>query len=193
MRTLLGQGARLVDVRPVTEFAAGHIPGAVSIALRNAFATWLGWLLPPDVPLVFVLGPGQDSAEVAWQAAKVGYDRLAGQLAGGMDTWRDDGGPVAVIETMSAGGIGDLPVIDVRQDTEYVAGHIPGAVHVELGTLRERTPVTAEGAVVMCGQGVRAMTAASLLAAADARRPAVLIGGADDWARGTGHALQVGV
>jgi rhodanese-related sulfurtransferase/glyoxylase-like metal-dependent hydrolase (beta-lactamase superfamily II) len=192
VRDLLGQGARLVDIRPVKEFAAGHIPGAVSIALRNTFATWLGWLLPPDVPLVFVLGPGQDAAEVAWQAAKVGYDRVAGQLAGGMEAWRGDGGPVAVIERVSAGGIGDLPVIDVRQETEYAAGHIPGAVHVELGTLRERTPVTAEGSVVMCGQGVRAMTAASLLAAAGARRLVVLIGGPGDWAETTGRALREG-
>jgi hydroxyacylglutathione hydrolase len=41
-RQLLGQGAQLVDVRPVADFAAGHIPGAISIPLRDQFATWLG-------------------------------------------------------------------------------------------------------------------------------------------------------
>ena len=102
VRSLLGQGGQLVDVRPVTEFAAGHIAGAVSIPLRDAFATWLGWVLPPDVPLVFVLGPGQDPAEVVWQAAKIGYDHLAGRLAGGMDAWRSDGGSVRTVELVTA-------------------------------------------------------------------------------------------
>ena len=43
-------GAELVDVRPVPDFAAGHLPGSVSIPLRPAFATWLGWLVDDDGP-----------------------------------------------------------------------------------------------------------------------------------------------
>jgi hydroxyacylglutathione hydrolase len=91
VRTLIGEGAVVVDVRPVTDFAAGHIPGAISIALRAQFATWLGWLLPDDVPLVFVAGPGEDLAEIAWQALKIGYERHAGHLAGGMAAWAASG------------------------------------------------------------------------------------------------------
>lgn len=75
-RHLLGQGAQLVDVRPVADFAAYHIPGAISIPLRDQFATWLGWLLPDDTPLVFVTAPGQDLAELTWQSLKIGYERL---------------------------------------------------------------------------------------------------------------------
>ena len=41
-----------VDVRPVADYAAGHIPGSVSIPLRAQFATWLGWLVAPDTPVV---------------------------------------------------------------------------------------------------------------------------------------------
>src|SRR5919204_5448500 len=51
----LAGGGVLVDARPITAFAAGHIPGALSIALRPAFASWLGWLLDDTQPLVFVL------------------------------------------------------------------------------------------------------------------------------------------
>src|SRR4029078_3925255 len=39
-------GAVIVDVRPISAYAAGHIPGSLSIELRDAFATWLGWLVP---------------------------------------------------------------------------------------------------------------------------------------------------
>src|SRR6266853_3809556 len=35
------------DVRPVPDFAAGHVPGSLSIPLREAFATRLGWLADP--------------------------------------------------------------------------------------------------------------------------------------------------
>jgi hydroxyacylglutathione hydrolase len=55
-RKHVADGAEIIDVRPVAEFAAGHIPGALSIALRPAFATWLGWLVTQDRPLLFVLG-----------------------------------------------------------------------------------------------------------------------------------------
>ncbi|HWG00798.1 MAG TPA: rhodanese-like domain-containing protein, partial [Trebonia sp.] len=87
LRSLMGGGGQVVDVRPVADFAAGHVPGAVSIALRDQFATWLGWVVPDGVPLGFVLAGGQDPAEVAWQALKIGYENLAGQLDGGMAAW----------------------------------------------------------------------------------------------------------
>ena len=47
-------------------------------------------------------------------------------------------------------------------------------------------------AVVMCGHGERAMTAASLLQRAGRRGLAVLAGGAGDWAAATGRSLQEG-
>ncbi|WP_329311046.1 MBL fold metallo-hydrolase [Streptomyces sp. NBC_01262] len=189
---LLARGTHLVDARPVAEFAAGHVPGAVSNPLRPAFATWLGWLLPADAPLVFVLGPGQDAAELAWQAAKIGYDRLAGRLSGGMNAWLADGGPVDRIRLVSAEQIGARSVLDVRQQAEFTAGHIPGATHTELGDLAARTQGAPEGAVVMCGHGERAMTAASLLARTGIRGLAVLAGGAEDWAKATGRGLEEG-
>ncbi|MEV6332377.1 MBL fold metallo-hydrolase [Streptomyces sp. NPDC051909] len=196
VHSLLTEGACLVDARPVAEFAAGHIPGALSNPLRPAFATWIGWLLPPDLPLVVVLGPDQDAAELAWQAAKIGYDRLAGQLAGqlagGMDAWRADGGPIETIELVTAEKVDTRPVLDVRQDAEFTAGHIPGATHTELGYLAANGQVAADGAVVMCGHGERAMTAASLLAARGVRDLAVLTSGAGDWAKATGRALEDG-
>ncbi|WP_354644747.1 rhodanese-like domain-containing protein [Kitasatospora camelliae] len=190
MRSLLADGAHLVDAQLVAEFAAGHIPGALSNPLRPAFATWLGWLLPDDAPLVFVLGPGQDPSELDWQAAKIGYDRLAGHLAGGINASRVEGGPVETIDLIAAEKIGTRPVLDVRQDSEFAAGHIPGATHTELGDLATAGRTLEDGAVVMCGHGERAMTAASLLARHGTRDLAVLVGGAQDWTNATGRPLE---
>ena len=88
VRELIAAGAVLVDVRTIEDFAAGHIPGALSIELRPVFASWLGWLVEPDRPLVFVLGDDQDRSELVRQCLSVGYEHLAGELDGGMTAWR---------------------------------------------------------------------------------------------------------
>ncbi|KUM78182.1 MBL fold metallo-hydrolase [Streptomyces curacoi] len=190
VRRLLGEGARIVDVRRVRDFAAGHIPGALSVQLRDSFATWLGWLLPEDVPLVFVTAPGQDLAELIWQALKIGYERLLGHLT--MDAWTADGGERETVELVRADRVGGRAVLDVRQRSEWAAGHIPGAVGIELGELAARTDEAPPGALVHCAHGERAMTAASLLQRAGHRGLAVLVGGPDDWAEVTGRRLEEG-
>ena len=83
-------------------------------------------------------------------------------------------------------------MLDVRQDAEYAAGHIPGAVHIELGDLPARAQDAPAGAVVMCGHGERAMTAASLLQRAGHRGLAVLAGGPEDWAAATAGRCRRG-
>ncbi|MFE9643170.1 rhodanese-like domain-containing protein [Streptomyces sp. NPDC006365] len=189
-RQLLGQGAQIIDVRPVADFAHGHIPGAISIPLRDQFATWLGWLLSEDAPLVLVTAPGQDLAELTWQALKIGYERLAGHLD--MAAWQAGGGERQSIDLLTADRIADRPVLDIRQRAEHVAGHIAGAVHIELGDLAGHADEAPAGAVVACGHGERAITAASLLARAGHHDLAVLDGGPGAWAKATGRTLEEG-
>ncbi|WP_274565046.1 MBL fold metallo-hydrolase [Streptomyces spiramyceticus] len=193
VRNLLSQGAQIIDVRPIADFAIGHIPGAVSIPLRDQFATWLGWLLPDDIPLVFVTNPGQDLAELTWQALKIGYERLAGHLDGGMAAWTAGDGAQERIELLTADRIAERPVLDIRQRAEHIAGHIPGAIHLELGNLAnqaDRADQAPEHAVVACGHGERAMTAASLLQRTGHKNLAVLDGGPGDWSKATGRPLE---
>jgi glyoxylase-like metal-dependent hydrolase (beta-lactamase superfamily II)/rhodanese-related sulfurtransferase len=188
VRELLDDGAVVVDARPVHRFAAGHLPGSVSIAQRDAFATWLGWLVPDDVPLVFVVDPDQDVDHLVREARKVGYERLAGTLAGGVDAWvatGDELEQVALAEAARAEGT----IVDVRQDSEYGVSHVPGAVHAELGAIAAGADVPAGPVSVMCAHGERAMSAASLLAARGQKDVTVLIGGPDEWAAAHRSAL----
>jgi rhodanese-related sulfurtransferase/glyoxylase-like metal-dependent hydrolase (beta-lactamase superfamily II) len=192
VRGLLADGAVMVDVRPVTGFAAAHVPGALSIPLRPVFASWLGWLAPHDRPLVVVRDPDQDPAEIAWQAAKIGYTTVAGELTGGLDAWTAAGHPTTGTRLVRPDQV-DAPVLDIRQTPEFAAGHLPGARHVELGELADHAPdVPVRPLVVMCGHGERAMSAASLLERAGHRDLAVLTGGPDDWATATGGRLETG-
>ena len=80
-------GAVVVDVRPIAEVAQGHLPGAVSIALRSQFATWLGWTLAPETPIVIVRNENQHPADILWPAYNIGYTRFLGELAGGVAAW----------------------------------------------------------------------------------------------------------
>ncbi len=188
----LREGGELVDVRPIEAFAGGHIPGAVSIALRPAFASWLGWLLEPDRPLAFVAGHGQDRAEIVRQCLKIGYEHLAGELAHGMAAWRAAGLPERQTALVRDQVPLPEPVLDVRQAAEYTAGHVPGAIHLELGSLPAKASgLTAAPRTVMCGHGERAMTAASLLER-EGGRPAVFLGGPEDWSRTRDQPLSTG-
>ncbi len=186
----LGSGAQLIDVRPVQQYAASHIAGAVSIPLRGVFATWLGWTARPDLPLVFVRADDQDPDEIVWQSLKIGYDELAGELDGGMAAWVAAGLPTTTTLLLPAGRLDGRPLVDVRQRSEYITGHVPGALHVELGQLAEgHAGQVGDGAAVMCGHGERAMTAVSLLERSGRRDLAVVLGGPDDWAALTGQPL----
>jgi rhodanese-related sulfurtransferase/glyoxylase-like metal-dependent hydrolase (beta-lactamase superfamily II) len=190
VRALIAEGGHIVDVRPAADYAAGHIPGALSIPLRDQFATWLGWLLPDTAPLVFVTGEDQDLSEILWQSYKIGYERLAGRLAGGMAAWLADGKPQTTTAFLTADGAGGRPYVDVRQASEFTAGHVPGALHIELGALAAAD--APHSPVVACGHGERAMTAASLLERAGHTDVAVLDGGPADYAAHKGLRLVQG-
>lgn len=195
VRDMQAQGAQVVDVRPTAEFASGHIPGAISSHMRPAFATWLGWLADPDKPVIIVRDAGQDPEDIVWAAAKVGFDSLAGELSGGMAAWGAAGqapaaaDPSLVPATLMLPGV---PILDVRQASEFSAGHAPGAWNIELGSLAGRLDEVPDGPlVVMCTHGERAMTAASILAAGGRSNISVLDGGPHEWEEATGRALRL--
>ena len=186
----LERGAMLVDVRPLAEFAAGHPKGALSNVLRPVFGSWLGWLVELDRPLLFVLGEGQDRAELVRQCLTIGHEHLLGELDGGVSAWQAAGYPVEAIPLVDPARMA-VNVVDVRQRNEWVSGHVPGARHVELGSLAEED-VRPEAITVMCGHGERAMTAASLLEARGHQHLSVLAGGPGDWAAATNENLVTG-
>ena len=190
-RELRETGAVLVDARPIEAFAAGHPAGALSIALRPQFATWLGWLVEPERPLLFVLDDDQDRAELVRQCRGIGYERLLGELDGGMAAWRAAGLPEGRIELVGPERAGERPLLDVRQASEVAGGRVPGALAVELGALDGGAADLPSGPLtVMCSHGQRAMTGASLLARAGRRDLRVVVGGGpEEWRDATGRPL----
>jgi rhodanese-related sulfurtransferase len=180
-------GAVVIDARPGEAYAVGHIEGALAIEYRDAYATWLGWLVPADAELLFVCD-GVPLEGVLEESLLVGYERFAGVLNGGMDAWISQGLPVRSLpmigpqDTVPWLGLGASPV-DVRELDEFELGHVAGAKHIPLGELAERASELPTGRPLLtyCALGFRSVTAASVLEALGIGPVVNLRGGYGAW------------
>ena len=84
---LVTAGALLLDVREDDEWAAGHVPDAVHIALGQLGTDYES--LPKDARIVAICRSGGRSARAAAALNEAGYDVI--NLAGGMRAWAEAG------------------------------------------------------------------------------------------------------
>ncbi|HET9073060.1 MAG TPA: MBL fold metallo-hydrolase [Solirubrobacteraceae bacterium] len=167
----LERGALVVDVRTDREFDEGHIPGAVcNPAVRAGFGTKLAWVREAGQPVVLVGRDDEDALAAAALAAAVGISDVPGYLAGGMTSWRQDRLATRTLERIDVSALHArreaVQVLDVRDDNEWAAGHIPGAVHTPYREVSAATLARLEPGVpvaVVCSSGQRSAVAASLL------------------------------
>jgi rhodanese-related sulfurtransferase len=184
----LKQGGVVIDVRPSAAFSDGHLAGSISITLRPVLASWLGWIVKPDQPIVFVMDDDQDRNELVRQCFEIGHERLVGELTSGIKSWTNSGRPVEKIEFVEVSEmVGQI--IDVRQSNEYHLGHVPTALNIELGSIAH-AEIPSGALTIMCGHGERAMTGASILAKHGRTDIVVLNGGSDTWFAATGVQLE---
>ena len=194
-------GAHVVDGRPRAEFAAGHLPGSTNIELTESFASYVGWFVPFGATVALVLPEplGEALEEAAVQLFRIGYDRVAGGLAGGLAAWAAAGArveayPTTTIEALHADAIAgrNAYALDVRDPHEWRDdGVVPGAIQIPLGDLPDHLASIPRDApiTVFCRSGRRAGIAASLLDAAGLDVRLVARGGAGDWPA-AGHATE---
>jgi rhodanese-related sulfurtransferase len=185
-----------VDARAPEAHEREHIPGSLSIPAGPSFGTWLGWVVDADTPVVLLVDAVADIDDLARQALRIGFESIVGQIEGGMPAWRRSGrtvqaGAALDVDRLAArlsGGGPDAPfVVDVRQATEYEAGHVPGSRHIgagDLPSMLDRLPRDRPIATI-CAGGYRASVAASLLRTAGFERVSWVSGGVSVWeARG---------
>ena len=187
-------GALVVDVRTELQFDEAHIPRAVSITtLRAGFGSKLAWIADPEQEIVLVGRDDDDAQEAVALAGSVGITNIAGYLAGGMTTWREEKRPVQRVERITVAELHErsqrddqLQILDVREQAEWDSGHIPGSLftpyhdlHALPEKLAHERPVAA-----ICGSGQRAAVAASLLQRHGAQDVLhVVDGGVATWGR----------
>jgi hydroxyacylglutathione hydrolase len=164
---LMRTGAWLVDARPIHDWALGHPGGAVSIELRPAFASWLGWVVPFEAPVVLLVDDDRRS-EALRLARMIGYDKIVGWVDGGISAWKAAGLPMRHVDEVDPLGAqqrvdSGAVLLDVRQGSELERGRIATAHHLELGDIVAGRMPDAHEVVTFCGHGERSATAASLL------------------------------
>jgi hydroxyacylglutathione hydrolase len=180
-------GSVVLDVRDPGSYAEAHGAGALAIPFRDSFPTWLGWLVPADARLLFVLGD-VSLEDVVDACLLVGYERFDGYLDGGIDAWRSAGSPVRSLPALGPEDIvpwlqmGVQP-LDVREPDEVERGAIAGSVAVPLGDLPGATANLPDGRplLVYCASGMRSTTAASVLERAGVGPVVNLRGGYGAW------------
>jgi hydroxyacylglutathione hydrolase len=189
VKAFLEDGGLALDVRSGDHFAAGHVPGSVSIALSGQFASWAGTVLGlHSRPLMIVESPEQLS-EARTRLARVGIEDLRGYLQGGVEGWKQAGfaveqTPQMTVQELNQGlQAGRFHVLDVRREGEWQAGHIEDAAwwpldnfHVAPPEIDRSLPVAAH-----CKGGYRSMIACSLLQRAGFHNVINVTGGFDAW------------
>src|SRR5919106_1914144 len=197
----IAEGALLVDARTNEQFDEAHIPGAISAsAYETGFATKVAKVVPPDTQLIVVAASDGYELEAADLLASVGL-RVRGYLEGGMTAWRSENRPVKRVERIDPDGLADrlaagdeIAVLDVRDASEFAAGHIPGSLHIPYAGLLERLAEVPRDTSVatVCSGGKRSGLAASLLQREGFDRVIhVADGGVGTWGR-CGHPVESG-
>jgi hydroxyacylglutathione hydrolase len=184
LQLMHSKGALVVDVRPDRDYDAGHIPGALcNPSVRAGFGTKLAWVASRDRDLVFVGEDDADGLHAGHLAVSVGLRRVAGYLGGGISSWRGAGLPVETLERIDIDALHErrpeVQVLDVREQPEWDAGHIPGSVHTpyhDITTIPEGID-PARPVAAVCSSGQRSAVAASLLLSCGARHVIHVAGG----------------
>ena len=159
----------LIDTRMMLAFGGGHIAGALNIGGTPMLSIWAGWLLDPEKPILLVLTEDSEIDDIVKLFLRTGYTKFAGYLVGGMKAWDNAGFELAEVGQMTVHEIKDagsrLQVVDVRSPDEWEKGHVPGAKHLFLPELREKSAKLAKKkpVAVYCDSGYRASIATSIL------------------------------
>ncbi|MGH2378473.1 MAG: rhodanese-like domain-containing protein [Candidatus Limnocylindria bacterium] len=162
----------LIDLRTPSEFAARHVAGSLSVPFsQRGLGERVRTVLRPGSPAVLVAPDEATGQAAAAQLAEAGV-LLRGMLEGGFAAWRDAGFPRSSLGEIA---VDDLPrlgagstIVDVREPLEWTTGHVPGALLIPLGELRDSLHSIPRDrpVITICEAGIRSCTAASLLASA---------------------------
>ena len=189
----------LIDVREESEYAEGHLPGAINIPLRT-LAMNLD-KVPADKPVFVYCASGLRAGTAAAALHVLGYDNVKA-FPGGFKAWSAANEPVSTdavaAETVTPKevdpealaavdellmnipegyySIGDVEklkgamdagaaLIDVREESEFAEGHLPGAINIPIRILAQNLDKVAKDqpTIVYCASGHRAAMANAAL------------------------------
>ena len=178
------EGMFVIDTRNKVEFAKGYLPNSLNIQGNNSFANWMGWVLSYDVPFVLI---ADESAmeDITRKLMRIGLDNIYGFI----DSVTDLGIELQTANVIDMDQFEDaiqednVQVVDVRNEKEFVAGHIEGATHAFVGTLVSNLNKLdkSKDIVIHCQAGDRSTIAYSILKKSGFESVRNYDGGMKEW------------
>ena len=156
----------ILDTRSAEEAKSTLIEGSINIPFDSKFTNWVGWLAKYDEQLLLLTKDGERK-EVQQALESIGFDVIGAFI---------DENVISEVETNAYQTISmkefikeidneDVFVVDVRNKTEWNAGHFEQANHLFLGKLRQLPLPENKRIMVHCETGARSAVAASILKA----------------------------
>jgi rhodanese-related sulfurtransferase len=144
-KSLIADGAWVVDSRPSAIFVQGLIPQSYHIPNSENFLEYAELLLEPDMKLILLAEAGQETT-ISRNLLKTGFANLAGIIDGGYEAWVAAGGKVDLIIDITAEefeldfNFDEFYLIDLRTQDQYEEEHFEYAENLPLTELEEAIP-----------------------------------------------------
>jgi hydroxyacylglutathione hydrolase len=172
--------SQLLDVRPVADHLAGHLPGAVSVPVAGAsFSTKAGFVLDGSTAVTVLATDASEAGRAVRGLHSVAFLDIAGYVLGaGPEVTQQ-----ATIDELEGLIDAGATIVDVREHDERDEGYIPGSRNIPYRLMRACCPDLPDDRpiVTICNSGPRAAIAASMLRAKGYDARPVVDGGMSDW------------
>ncbi|MCE5311759.1 MAG: rhodanese-like domain-containing protein [Nitrospiraceae bacterium] len=169
----------LIDARTKEEYNEAHIVKAINVT-EKGFETQASQLPVDKSALLIIYCNGVKcgkSKKVAKKSTTLGYTNIL-LYAEGFPVWEEKTLPItagpnyskrietaklkpAELKQLIDNGAKDFVIVDVRDETEYREGHIPGAINISVETFATRSEILPKEKkiIVYCNSGGRSYTA----------------------------------
>jgi len=175
----------VVDVRDAGQYAEGHIPNSVNIALRGRFETWTGIMVPWDAKTV-VTGSVEEIKEALYRLHRVGYKPQCVAF----DAWKQAGLPLTKNQMITPQELyaqmqtADSPiVVDVRLPSEWMGLRIGTVVNLPLNELAKKASKLdkTQRIVAVCNSAYRSSLAVGVFERQGFKHVSSMAGGGEAW------------
>jgi len=144
-KSLIADGAWVIDSRPSAIFVQGMIPQSVHVPHSDSFLEYLELLIEPEMKLILLAEAGQEVA-ISRDLMKTGFANVAGVIDGGYEAWIAAGGKKDIIIDITAEefeldySFDEFYLIDLRPEDQYEVDHFEHAENLQLMDIEDSLP-----------------------------------------------------
>lgn len=161
----IASGYDIVDVRTFDQYAAGHIRGSIAAPPSDQDATYIGWTLPWNSPIV-VVGDADEVESFVVHLSRIGWDAIAGVVPGAEleNSDSDDLVRSTVATFADVAAVRPERIVDARDPLDHADGTIRGAIPMHVSRIAsDGVEIDGPDVWVHCAGGYRAMVATGFL------------------------------